>query len=383
MSKSTQFKSVVVKEDPKTSLAESGIYDLTLPDGARVVALGHAFFPNHDRSLHQLVLQYLRDAKPAVVLLLGGMVDENAFRSLADDEENYLHDFPDAPEVDEARQEGSFEKQVLALGESCGDFIRSFAQASGGKVVYIPSATHLSMPNEVRLMEFVQFKKRVLDNWSANHPDAPELPSDPTIDLPKQLAKLFQIDNDPNIEVTRYGAAVRLNGKTLFMIGDFRRRNAGDASKVEWEQRGLNIVRSFDGKVASSWMTTPSHTLPGLTMNHWQFHEVGYLWDPTRMGHLRDYDRRAPGFWSGVIVSDGLFGQAVVIVRGNDQRRSFIVDTHEGLVAYTEDEAGALPNGHQINLTGKSVEKPLPRPRATARKSTARKTTRSNTRRKR
>src|SRR5881628_1678632 len=116
MAKNTTYKGITVKEDPKTSLAEAGIYDLTLPDGARVVALGHAFFPNHDRNLHKLVLEYLADVRPAVVILLGGMIDEDAFRSLVDDEDNYLHDFPDAPEVSEVREKVvGFEKQVLAL----------------------------------------------------------------------------------------------------------------------------------------------------------------------------------------------------------------------------------------------------------------------------
>jgi len=223
MAKGTSYKSVVVKEDPKTSLAEAGINDVTMPDGSRVVAFGHAFFPNHDRALHGLILEYLADVKPALVILQGGMIDENAFRALAEDEDNYLHDFPDSPEVAAARELGSFEKQVLDLGEKCGDYIKSFANASGGKVIYIPSATHLSMGNEVRLMDFIKSKKQALDSWSANHPEAPELPSDPTIDLPNKLAALLKIDSDPRIVTLRFGSAVRLNGHTLFMIGDFRR----------------------------------------------------------------------------------------------------------------------------------------------------------------
>lgn len=350
MPKGTHFKSVVVKEDPKTSLAEAGVYSLSLEDGKRVVAIGHTYFPNHDRSLHQVLLQYLRDTRPGVVILLGGIVDEEPFRSLAEEEDNYLHDMPDAPEFAAARQKEGFEAQVLALGKFCGEYIKSFAEASGGKVIYIPSATHLSMPNEVRLMEFVQRRKKVLDAWSENHPDATELPSDPDIELPKKLAQLFGIDGLPEIEVLRYGSAVKVNGETLFMIGDFRRRHPGDASKVEWEQRGLNIVRSFDGKLASGWMTTPDHTLPGLVLNFHEFHEVGYLWDATRMGHLRDYDRRASGFWTGVVARGELFGQSVVILRGDDRRRSFVVDG----VPYTEAEPGALANGKELALPDKA-----------------------------
>lgn len=370
MSKGTSYKSVVVKEDPKTSLVEAGIYPLTLADGMKVVAIGHTYFPNHDRSLNEVVLQYLRDTRPAVVFLLGGIIDEEPFRSLVEEEDNYLHDVPDAPEVAAARHEEGFEAQILALGKSCGGFIKSFAEASGGKVIYIPSATHLSMPNEVRLMEFIQRRKSELDGWTENHPDATDKPSDPEVELPKRLARLFGIDGLKDIDVLRYGSAVLVNGKTLFMVGDFRRRHAGDASKVEWEQRGLNIVRSFDGKVSSGWMTATKHTLPGLVQEFHEFHEVGFLWDPTRMGHLRDYDRRGCGFWTGQLLFGEMFGQAIPVVRGVDGRRSFVVDA----VPYTESQPGAQPNGKALSLTSNVDEtrdeapvavRPTPKPKAT------------------
>lgn len=344
--RNTQYRGITVKEDPKTSLAEAGIYNLKLTNGQKAVAVAHLYFPHHDRNLVDLVLQYLRDTKPEVVFLLGGIVDEEAFKDLGDTEANYLHATPDSPEVAAAREAGLFQDQVLALGASCGAFIRSFQEASGGKVIYIPSATHLSMPNEVRVMEYIQQKKLSLDRWQQNHPKSPDKVSDPNVILPKRLAKLFDIHNDRNIQVLPYNAAVLLNGKTLFMVGDFRRRNAGDSSQVEWEQRGYSIVRSFDAKVASGWQTTPEHTLPGLTLNFHEFHEVGYLWDVVRMGFLRDYDRRCPGFWAGVIVESELFGQSYPIIRGTDERRTFVVD---GAV-YTEPTPGGLPNGGEITL---------------------------------
>jgi len=380
MAKSTSFKSVVVKEDPKTSLAEAGIHPMTLVNGMRVAVFGHAYFPNHDRNLHEMILQYLRDTRPEAVILLGGMIDENAFKDLIEMEDNYLHEFEDAPEVAKARQAGGFEEQILSLGKDCGDYIKSFAEASGGVVIYIPSATHLSMGNEVRLIEAIQRKKKVLDNWSANHPDASEIPSNPSIPLPKKLAQLLRIDGMPNIHVKRYGAAVKVNDKYLFMIGDFRRRHAGDASKVEWEQRGLSIVRSFDGKVASGWMTTPKHSMPGLVLEFHEFHEVGYLWDSTRMGHFRDYDRRAPGFCSYVCVDGELFGSAIPIIRGEDGRRSFVDDVEDcNFKVYTEATPGALAHGEEISLVaGKPSAAPVtPRPasRKPARKQPARKAT--------
>ena len=346
MAKNTPYKGVVVKEDSKTSLRSAKIHPLTLQNGMRIVALGHIYYPYHDRSLVEQVLQYLRDTKPEVVLLMGGIVSEDAFRSLTDTEDNYLHDHPEVPEVLEAQQAGSFEEQVLALGATCGNFVKSIAQASGGTVIYVPSWTHLSMPNEVRLMEYIQFKKRLLDHWSSNHAEADETPSDPDIRLPKDLAELLGLTNLPNIKVTRYGAGIKVNGKTLFMIGDFRRRNAGDASKIEWEQRGISIVRAFDGKVASMWFTKAKHTQPGLRLQHWQAHEIGYLWDPIHMAHYRDYDRRAPGFWSGRIVHGHVMGKSIYVLRGNDGRRSFVVNGKP----YTEEEAGCTHCGEEIFL---------------------------------
>ncbi|MBX9671609.1 MAG: hypothetical protein K2X93_28730 [Candidatus Obscuribacterales bacterium] len=352
MPRSTSPKRVTVKEDPKTSLAEAGISPMTLKDGMRAVAIAHMYYPHHDRSMVELVLQYLRDVRPEVVFLLGGIIDEDSFKQFNEVEENYLHDYPDTPEVLEAMAAGGFEDQVLKLGEMCGKFIEQFQVASGGKVIYIPSATHLSMPNEIRLMEWIQQTKRTLDAWSVSHPKATEYPSDPSIALPKKLDVLFNLHNNPMVQVQRYGSAVLLNDKTLFMIGDFRRRHGADASNVEWEQRGYNIVRSFDGKVASGYRTSADHTLPGLQLLFQEFHEVGYLWDPRRMGHLRDYDRRASGFFTGIMVHGELFGQSIPVLRGTDGRRSFVVDDRD----YTEAEPGCLPNGSEISLEPRVIQ---------------------------
>ncbi len=359
MPKGTHFKSVVVKEDPKTSLKEAGIFRMTLKNGMRAVAIGHLYYPHHDRNLVELLHRYLRATKPEVIFMLGGMVDEDAFKSFGEDKSNYLHDFPDAPEVQECMEAGGFEDQVLALGEKCGAFISSFAEASGGKVIYVPSATHLSMPNEIRLMEWIQGTKRFRDNWAALHPDASDMPSNPSISLPKSLELLFNLHENANVHVLRYGAAVLVNDDTLFMIGDFRRRHPGDASYVEWEQRAYNIVRSFDGKVSSGWISRAKHSLPSVNLAFSEFHEVGFLWDETRMGHLRDYDRRAPGFWTGVCVEGTLFGTSVPIIKGNDCRRSFTVDG----TPYTEKTASCTDHGVEIPLAPRKIEKSNSDPR--------------------
>jgi hypothetical protein len=343
----------VVKEDQKTSLAEAGIYDMTLEDGMRVVALAHVYFPHHDRSLFKQVLKYLEDTKPEVVFLLGGMVSEEAFRSLGEDKVHQLHSWPEVPEIIEAKQAGGFEDMILKLGELVGDFIRSIQKASGGKVFYIPSVTHLSMPNEIRIIEWIQETKRHRDSWAAKNPDASDLPSDPSIDLPREVDVLFNLHEDEMIRVLRYGAGVLVNTEHLFMIGDFRRRKGSSASFVEWEQRRFSIIRSFDGKVSSAWHTTPTHTMPTLNYNFWDTHEIGYLWDPKLMGQLRDYDRRAQGFWSGIVVNGTLFGQSVAVVRGKDKRRSFWVDG----VSYTEDTAYSCTTGEVLTLGPRELKK--------------------------
>jgi len=334
MAKNTAFKGVVVKEDSKTSLKAAGIHPMTLADGTKIVALAHLYYPYHDRSLVDVVMKYLRETKPELVFLLGGIVAEDAFRTLVDEEINFLHDQPEVPEVVAAQHAGLFEEQVIALGKTCGDFIKSIQRASGGNVIYVPSATHLSMPNEVRLMEFLDFKKRNFDDWSANHPESKELPSDPMMRLPKTLEGLLGLTRSKKITVLRYNAGVLINDDVLFMIGDFRRRNAGDASWEDWVQRGVSCVRSFDGKVASSWKTTHEHSLPGLNLKHHQAHEIGFLWDQVYMSHLRDYDRRAPGIWAGEIVCGKVDGQSHLARVGGSGRRTFFID----LKPYTEEE---------------------------------------------
>lgn len=354
MSKATSFKKVTVREDAKTSLAEAGIFEMQLPDGMRVAALGYMYYPHHDRNLVESVLQYLRDSKPGVVFLLGGVIDEDAFKAFGEDQDNYLHAYEPAPEVAEAMAAGGFEDQVLKLGETCGKFIESIQEASGGQVIYIPSATHLSMSNEVRIMEWIQVSKRIRDSWAVNNQDASDLPSDPSIELPKSLELLFNLHNHPWIRVQPYNSGVLVNGKFLFKIGDFRRRHPGGTSYVDWEQDGYGgVIRSFDGKVSSSWMTRAKHTMPGLVLDFNEQHEVGFLWDKRRMGHLRDYDRRAPGFYTGVVYSSDIFGQSVPIIGGDDGRRSFVVDG----VAYTEKDACCQTRGKVIPVGPRNLEK--------------------------
>src|SRR5580700_10211998 len=142
MAKGTSFKRVVVKEDAKTNMRAAKIHPLQLANGQKIVALGHLFYPYHDRSLFETVLQYLEEVKPDVVILLGGIVAEDAFKSLWDVEDNYLHDYPEVAEVEEARDAGGFEARVRALAARCRtDLFERIQKATGKLVIWDPSWT--------------------------------------------------------------------------------------------------------------------------------------------------------------------------------------------------------------------------------------------------
>jgi hypothetical protein len=345
------LKPVVVKEHPVQSLAEAGIYDLQLENGTKVVALANTLFPNHDENTVSMILAHIEKTRPEVVFLLGHISDEDSFRALADTEINYLHRLKDADELAEALANDGFEEKVLALGKANGEFIKRFAQF-GASVFYIPSWTNVGMPNELGIMDYVQMKKRFLDSWAANHPDASDVPSDPSIALPTEIDALFGIDGLENIQVLPYGAGILMNGTTLFMVGSFRRRAAGDSAQEEWAQRGYDIVKSLDGKSGSAWWTDIEHTLPEPVYNQHQTHEIGYLWAAKRNGHLGDYHRRSQSFGAFTVYFNRLFGEVVPVVPGTDGRRSIVVEGQP----YTEATAGAKKNGGTLKLARSSSE---------------------------
>jgi len=353
MAKATQYKRVTVKEDPKTTLRSAKIHPLQLDHGKKIVALGYMYYPYHDRAMFELVLDYLRDEKPDVVLLMGGMVSEDAFKAAWDDEQgNLLHDTPEVREVLEAKDAGMFEDRIKHLADRCREeFFMRIAEASGGLVIWDPAWVHKSMPNEYRMMEWIQNTKRALDKHMRNNPDASDVLTNHNEPIPKELSELFGLDGLPNFNVLRYGAGINVNSKLLFMIGSYKRRQPGMASFEDWKARKISLVRSFDGKVASWWMTTPHHTLPGLRLNHWQGHEIGFLFDPIEMSHLEDYDFRAQGFWTGSVAYGEVIGRSVPVIRGTDGRRSFVVHSKP----YTEPTPGCTYAGAAITLPNKDA----------------------------
>lgn len=329
----------------KTCNEEAGIFDLDLSDGTRIMAIAHAFWPSHDRALVAAVKKVLADKRPDVLIMLGGMLHEEAFKQVVDgqDEVARLVSKTQIPEITSIREEHEgLEDRFLALAKAGGEFIASFVDAGAKHVVYIPSVTGV-MPNEIDIMRFVLSQKAKADRWAEKHPDEAVVGPD----IPKEFAEFLGLSDNPNVTVLPFGAAVRVNKNTRFLVGDFRRRHPGAAAQVDSEQIGENVVRSFDGKVASAWWTTPKHSLGESHRRYWQAHEVGNLFDITKqLGYLRNYDRRAKGIWSGTVAGGTLFASSVMVLHGKDGRRSLFVDD----AVYDEDTATSRANVYTLTL---------------------------------
>jgi len=202
-------------------------------------------------------------------------------------------------------------------------------------VFFIPGVS-----TEYKIIEWVQQEKDFRDKWVTNHPEAPDMPSDPDRKIPSQFDKFLFLNKSKRVKVLPYEAALLINEHTLYMIGDFKRRHPGDAVAVEAEQRHYSIVRSFDGKLSSAWETKVLHTQPQLLKEYTENHEVGYFWDDLLNGHLRDYDRRAQGFFYGEYHLGELFAETAFVMRGTDGCRSFVINGKP----YTEETPGGLHN---------------------------------------
>jgi len=358
MSKGTSAKTVTVREDQKTSLHEAGIGRMNLPHGTRIVCFGSRNWPDHDRGLVSMLDAYLADVRPHVIIEMGPSMNEEAWKRLGKPQDNYLHKLGLTPEEIEARNStpeeiaakkpNTFARKAQRLSVRGGKEIERIAQIGGSNVIWLPSATHLSTGNEVRLMEFVQSENRYLNQWQENHPKSAVIVADESVELSRELSKLFELDNSADVKVRNYGSAVLVNGKWLFLVGDFRRRQPLDAALVEWKQRGLNIVRAFDGKSGSAWFTTPRSTKP-YGLDHHEIHEVGHLKDLKRMGHERDYDLRTHGFWEGVVLGDTIDGRSIVFDE-DDEGRRFFQSTLNGKIYEEAEAGGGIGNEDEISL---------------------------------
>lgn len=348
------FKAITVKEHPVQSIREAGIHTLKLREGAKVVAVANSVFPHHDESFVQLILRYIADTQPDLIVVQGYMFDESCFNILADNEKNILHKTPRTDAVKRALQQGLFEGRVRSLARDCGQYIRRFTEAApNATLVYLPAWANMGLSSEHGIVDFIIKKKEHLDNWTNNNLEAPGRPSNPLDELPSDFAELFELDEDPQIKVLPYGAGLIVNENTLFVDGAFRRRHAGDASQLQWEQMGYSIVQSVDGKASSAWGTSPLHTMPEPVYRPYCAHEIGYTWDPRKNGQYGDYHRRCPGFYTGTFFMGRLFGNTIVPEAGEDGRRSIWVHGK----SYTEETPGlAIATTEMALFAGKSKE---------------------------
>ena len=208
------------------------------------------------------------------------------------------------------------------------------------------------------MFEEAHSTKRVLDTWTANNPEATDLPSSLGINLPEKISEAFGLTGAENIQVLPFGAGILLNDNTIITIGGFRRRQPGDAPHVQWEQTGYNVIMSVDGKSSSAWSTRTDSNLPESVFKEIMVFQLGYLWNRTTNGHLGDYHRRASSIGSWIVGEGGLLHGRVApfLPSKKDGRLQLLV---RGKV-YVEDKATTAPNGVKLTVS-QPVERDLNR----------------------
>jgi hypothetical protein len=348
----------------KTSYLEAGTYPLDLPDGASVLIAGHAYWPDHDRPLHeQIIWPALEKLRPDWVILAGGMIHDDPFEELAprrNAEQNRVsvHHHPPGPELQAAFKEKIWENRVFELGNAAGRYIASWASAGNSKVLYVPSASQL-MPREHELMQHLYNTQDYIRDYRKYKEKKDEGAPDPAIatilrsssrNSSEDFAHLLGI-TDPRVQVCRFGAAVIINDDVLVEGSDFRRRNPVTSGYTQLLSRMKSIIKTFDGKTASGWRSAPGRSLPN-TKRQFQFHEVGNLMDSERMGYLRRYDYWSKGIFFGRVVRGVLHGQSYPFLLGPDGRRSVVIDGH----AFIENAPGGLVRREPVTARDLTAE---------------------------
>lgn len=341
---------IAVQNKYKTSSREAGMFDLHLDDGEKIVAMGHMYYPDHDRSLFEgIVMPFLRWYKPRVIVILGGAIHDDAFQSLAPRALRRMamreHDL--APEVAAAKAVSEiFEARVRNFGATCGDFLSSLADAAGDKstVIYLPSSSP-RLPCENEIISFLTYTKQRIDAWRENHPaehaDDLYIPCLPVGDSScssgepeSDFAELIGLTGNEKVRVLPFGSSLILNrqvtdGQVIqsgirFEVGSTRLKNPLSAGFRAMFENRMPTVRGFDGKMGNGWMTQVKHSLLA-PRNHTFFSEVPNLMDSERMGYLGDDQRWAKGLYVGNICQGQLHGRSYAIQRGVDGRRGVVV----------------------------------------------------------
>ncbi len=355
--KNNTFKQITIREHPVQSLFEAGIYGLDLKKGDQLIGVANLLFPVHDESKVQLALRHIKDiAKVASltgntvhVIMFGPAVDEESAKGLWNKEMNFIHTQDDPEVVKEALKQRGYDKRIMYFWKQCGKFIKRFA-VPGVQLYYLPSHINLGLPNEHDMFEDAHQTKRVLDNWTANNPEATDRPSTLGIDLPEGIAEAFGLTGVENIQVLPFGAGILINNNTIATIGAFRRRQPGDAPHVQWEQTGYNVIMSVDGKSSSAWWTRTDSNLPESVFKEMAVYQLGYLWSRQANGHLGDYNRRASSIGSWIVGEGGiLHGRVAPFMPGKkDGGRLHLLIRGK---VYQEDKPSTAPNGRQLTVS--------------------------------
>lgn len=344
---------IAVQNKYKTSSREAGMFDLQLAQGEKIVALGHFYFPDHDRSLFDgIVLPFLSWYKPRVILILGGAIHDDAFQSLAPRalRRIALREHLLAPEVAAAKDSSEiFEERVRTFGASCGNFLASLAEAAGEEstVVYIPSSSP-RLPCENEILSFLTYTKQRMDAWRQSHPaeneagtNIPCLPVGDSLcssgEPERDFTELIGLTDDDRVKVLPFGSSLVLNRQIVdglliqsgvrLEVGSTRLKNPLSAGFRAMFENRMPTVRGFDGKMANGWMTQVKHSLLA-PRNHTFFAEVPNLMDSERMGYLGDDQRWAKGLYAGSICQGLLHGRSYAIQRGVDGRRGVVICGH-------------------------------------------------------
>jgi len=353
--KNNTFKQITIREHPVQSLFEAGAFGLDLAKGDQLVVVGNTLFPNHDESKVQLALRHIKDCAKqtaltgnrTVVVMLGPIVDEESAKSLWNKEMNFIHTADDPQVVKDALKQRGYDKRIMYFWKQCGKFVKRFA-VPGVQLFYIPSHINLGMPNEHDMLEDAHTTKRVLDNWTANNPEATDMPSSLGISLPESIEEAFGLTGLENIQVLPFGAGIFINNNTIITLGGFRRRQPGDAPHVQWEQTGYNVIMATDGKSSSAWWTRTDSNFPESVFKQMMVFQVGYMWSKLLNGHLGDYHRRASSIGSWVVGHAGILHGRVapILVGKRDKKLQLLVRGK----TYVEDQPTTAPNGHQLTL---------------------------------
>lgn len=354
--KNNSFKQITVREHPVQSLFEAGIYGLDMKKGDQLVVVGNLLFPVHDESKVQLTLRHIKDlskqsaltGNTVHVVMLGPVVDEESAKSLWNKEMNFIHVQDDPQVVKDALKQRGYDKRMMYFWKQCGKFIRRFAMP-GVQLFYIPSHINLGLPNEHDMFEEAHTTKRVLDNWTANNPEATDMPSNLGINLPEKIEEAFGLTGAENIQVLPFGAGILVNDNTIVTLGGFRRRQPGDAPHVQWEQTGYSVIMSTDGKSGSAWETRSDSNFPELVVKEIMKFQIGYLWDRNRNGHLGDYHRRASSIGSWIVGEGGLLHGRVApfLPSKKDGRLQLLIRGK----TYLEDKPTTAPLGAKLTVS--------------------------------